>query len=544
MLDYLYHGKYNLGTDDAPTKVDVLTHLFCYAIGESYMIKSMSAHALAGFDEALRAITPKEFAELVGVIASSTDAMPVHSSIRNVAFHRLDELAESKSFVNIMSGKHLSVTIEQKDADSGETAYRNLQAAIQLATLSAHMFRLANITKTRTASENARLSRRLEDTQRTVEEFKKQVITSTTSLHKSQSVHGSATEAIEAAQKEAHKAKKELLKVASHSYQMSQDLKSTNSKLAEVEEQVLSVTQALEKAELELEILQNEDRNNGRAMEKFSKSTAAADLSLKQREQQLAPSLSRTQAEEVKHLVNTAKGQQRKACQVQVEAEEKEKKAAQEQEKYKNLRSQLQGKYEQTRRQLEEANKEVHRLLAENKTSRKQDKGDSAATLNQTFEQQREITTPQIQDELLQVKRELAEATKVTQRVLAENQVLREKAKEHSAASFDQSIEQQKELAVLQIQSELAHAKHELAQVNQETQRLMVEAKALRGQCKEDYALAQQTTALYHHTQHLHTVQAELNRANLDNFIMQRRIVDLENIIVNGTAGGQAALGF
>jgi hypothetical protein len=112
---------------------------------------------------------------------------------------------------------------------------------------------------------------------------------------------------------------------------LSQDLKSTTLKLTEVEEQAASAAQALEKAELELEILHNEHCNDRQALEKLRKSTAAADLSLTQREQQLAPSLSRTQAEEVKHLVNTAKGQQRKACQVQVEAEEKEKKAAQEQ---------------------------------------------------------------------------------------------------------------------------------------------------------------------------------------------------------------------
>ena len=636
MLNFMYHGEYDVYTDEAPTKLDVLAHLFCYAIGERYMIKSLSDYALTKFGNALRAVTSKDFAELVGVIASNTEATPIHSSIRNVAISRLDELAESKSFVNTMSGKHLTLTLEQKDDDGGEAVYKNLQAAIQLATLSAYMFRFANLTKARTASENARLLRRLEDTQETVELFRKQIIKSTKSLHNSENVHGTAAEAIQAAQKEAYDAKKELFKVASHSYLMSQDLQSTKSKLAEVEEQVISTTQALEKAEVELEILENEDRNNGRALEGLSESMAAAELSLKQREQQLAASLSRGQAE-VNHMVSTSKGEQRKANALQHQADEKEKKAVQQQEKYKNLQSQLQGMYEQTKRQLDEAkehvaaaraqaveqqrrhaiwqaevqdqarrdlaeaNQRAQRALAEkqvfleqlegksaaplsqvveqqkedarsqlqseNKALLGQDKEDSAATLKQAVDQQRETTTLRIQDELSQAKRELVEATQVTQRVLTENQVLRERAKEHSAASSDQIVEQQRELAVLQIQGELSQAKHELAQVNQETQRLMAEAKALHDQGKENTAIvlsqaplnlmpskqlslqektfhAQQANALYHHTQHLHAVQSELNKANLDNFIMKRRIDDLENIILTGSCGGQTAPGF
>jgi hypothetical protein len=51
----------------------VLAHLFCYAIGEEYVAKHLSGYALAKFDEALRAITPKDFAELVDVIASQEE---------------------------------------------------------------------------------------------------------------------------------------------------------------------------------------------------------------------------------------------------------------------------------------------------------------------------------------------------------------------------------------------------------------------------------------------------------------------------------------
>jgi len=46
MLDFMYHGKYDVRTDGATTKVDVLSHLFCYAIGDSYGVKSLSDYAM------------------------------------------------------------------------------------------------------------------------------------------------------------------------------------------------------------------------------------------------------------------------------------------------------------------------------------------------------------------------------------------------------------------------------------------------------------------------------------------------------------------
>ena len=601
MLDFMYYGEYDVHADNTATKMDVLSHLFCYAIGESYVAKGLSDYALARFDEALHAIKPKDFAELVGVIASHTEALPVHRSLRNVAFYRLDELAESKSFVNVIGGKHL--TVEQQDGDS-DLVHRNLQAAIQLATFSANMFRVANQTKSRAAWENARLSKRLEETLEIVEVFRKQVIKSSASLHNSEGVHGNATQVIQAAQKEAQEAKKELFKISGQSYLMFQDLQSTKLKLEEVEGQAASTAQALAKAELELDILQNEDRNDRQALEKLSESLAAADTSLKQREQQLAASLSRDQAR-VENLISTANGQQRKACHVQNEAKAAQDKAVQEQERYTKLQSKLQWESEQVKRLLDEANQEVQRLMAENKTIREQDKEKSAVTLNQAVqeqerytrlqsqlqgeseqakrpldeanrevrrlmaenafleadhaapldqavEQQREFAMLQIQDELSQVKRELAEATKVTQRVLAENQVLRKQAKEDSVTSSDQSIQQQRELAVLQIQDELSQAKRELAQVSQETQRLMAGTKALHNQGKENSAIVLNQAPSEHlslqektlHAQQVYALQLELNRANLRNFTLQRTMDDLHTMILNGAGGGQAAPGF
>jgi hypothetical protein len=511
MLDFMYDGEYDVHSDGTPTKMTVVAHLFCYAIGENYVAKNLSDYALAKFDEALRAITPKDFAELVGVIASQTESLLVHRSLRNAAFSRLDELAENKSFVNVIGGKHLVVTLEQKDQDNGETVYRNLQAAIQLATFSANLFRSANQTKSRTATENARLSRKLEETLDTVELFRRQVILSSTSLHKSKDVHGTAIEAIKAALNEAQEAKKELFKVTGQSYLMSQDLKSTKLKLAVVEEQAASAAQdlkstklklavveeqaasaaqALEKTELEMKLLQNEDRNNRQAFEGLSKPNPAAAMSLKQREQQLD------------HLMGSAKGDQRRATLLQNQAEEEKRKASQEQVRYQNLQLQLLRKSEQTKPLLADANEEVQRLLAENKILREQAKENSAASFHQAVQQHRE----EMQGELSQVRRELAEANKETQRLMAETNARRDKGKENSAIMLNQAP---------------ASSEHLLFQ--------------------EKTSHAQQVNTLHHSTKQVHDLQAELNPANLWNFTMQRTIGDLHNIILNGPRDGKPA---
>jgi DNA repair exonuclease SbcCD ATPase subunit len=254
-------------------------------------------------------------------------------------------------------------------------------------------------------------------------------------------------------------------------------------------------------------------------------------------------------------MVSTLRGQQKSASRTEQNAIDERARAVEEQERYTNLQSQLQGKYEQNKRQLDEANQEVQRLLAENKTIRDQDKENSAATIHPA------------QDELSQAKRELAEAAQVTQRVLAENQVLREQAREISASSANQAVQQQRDNAMLEIQEELSQAKSELSRVNEGTQRLMAENKTLREQGEANSAImlnqappnrppneqlvfqeksfhAQQMNTLHYHIEHLKALQIELNRANLQNFTMQRAINNLKTIIANGAAGGLTAPGF
>jgi hypothetical protein len=425
MLEFMYHGKYDAQTDDAPTKMDVLAHLFCYAIGESYQAEKLSDYAMARFDEALRAVAPKDFAELVGLIASNTEAMPVHRSLRNVALYRLDELAECKSFVNVIGGKHLIITLDQQ---GGDTAYRNLQAAIQLATFSANLFRVANQAKSRTAWENARLSRKLEETLEIVELFRKQVIKSSTTLHKSEGVNSTATEAIQSALNEAQQAKKDLFRVTSHCYLMAQDLKSTKLKLAEVEEKAIlaaqglkstkmklaevedqpisfSAAEASEKTELELEILQNEARNSRRALEELKRSFVAKEEALEQRVQE-ATRTAIDQKKRAQQVSSTAIGEQNKAHQMQREAKEEKKKAAETEERTAKLEWEL----EQSKRMVDQANLEVKRVLAEKKIIREQDKGYSAAPLSRAAKQQREYAMRQLQGEVSQTKRDLAQS--------------------------------------------------------------------------------------------------------------------------------------
>lgn len=421
--------------------------------------------------------------------------------------------------------------------------------------------------------------------------FREQIIKTSTNLHKSEDVHGTATEAIQVAQKEALQAKKELFKVSSHAYLMSQDLKSTKSKLAEVEAQVVSVNQALEKADLELEIVQNESHNHRKAFEKLDRSVAAKEVILELQMQDLQHAISTAKGEQkraqlvrhqadqkekesslpspptvenlinaakgmerkadrltVEHFVNTVKGTQRKADQLQTEASEAQKEAVQEQEKYTRLQSQLQGESEQAKLLLDEANHEVQRLMVENKTIREQDKEHTAAALDQAAEQQRRhaMWQAEVQD---QAQRDLAEANKMAQRAVAEKQIL---------------VEQQKEL-----QGEVSQARRDFAQANHGSQLSSLEAMDAREQSKENTGVVlnqplaqldqaqsehlpsqkntfqvQQTNALFHHNKQVEALQTELNRANLHKFTMQRTIDDLQSIILNSAGGGPMAPGF
>jgi hypothetical protein len=73
--------------------------LFCYAIVESYEVKELSDYALSNFPECLRVVSPEDFAELMGVIATHTDADP--SMAHFVMLHLTDmtswQLARSSS---------------------------------------------------------------------------------------------------------------------------------------------------------------------------------------------------------------------------------------------------------------------------------------------------------------------------------------------------------------------------------------------------------------------------------------------------------------
>jgi hypothetical protein len=512
MLNFMYHGEYHVHSSETTTKLDVLAHLFCYAVGESYLAKNLSDHALARFEKALHAVTPKEFAELVDVIASSTEVMPVHGSIRNVALHRLDVLAESESFVNVMGGKHLSVTVEQKDADGGETAHRNLQAATQLATLSAHMFRLANMAKARTTSENARLSRRLKDALATFELFRSQTIQSSSSLHKSEDVHGSATDAIKAAQQEAREAQKDLSNTKNHSSRLWQELELTKLKLAKVEVQSgsFSLAQTLEKTETDLEILQNDAHNDRRALGELRRSIIAKDLSLKQLEQQLAAGLSTDQAK-VDGIVRSAKGDQKRASLMQRQADEKLKLAVQEQERYTKLQLQLRKKDEQAKRDLAEAKQRAQRASAEKLVLLEQLKGNSAASLSRVAQQQREDAMLQLQGELSHNESELAKSTHEAKLSSLEVAVLREQVKENSAVVLNPGRPNQAQIEHFRYQEKNFHA--------------------------------QQINASFYHTQQINALQDQLRLANLQNFTMQRSIDDLHTIILNNASGGQTVPG-
>ena len=218
---------------------------------------------------------------------------------------------------------------------------------------------------------------------------------------------------------------------------MSQDLESTKSELAKAEEQAASAVQALEKAELELEILQNEDRNNRQALEKHNRLPATAERSLRQREQQLATSQRKLDASQ-----STMLGQQRAASRMEQSAIKEKKAAVEERETYEKLQSQL-------------------------------------------------------QDELQHEKRLATVANQMAERAFADNKVLREQTENNSASMPNQAFSEH-----LSFQEKTFHA--------------------------------QQINALQHHRQQMDALQAELNRANLQNSTMQKTIDDLRILTARG----------
>jgi hypothetical protein len=140
-------------------------------------------------------------------------------------------------------------------------------------------------------------------------------------------------------------------------------------------------------------------------LEELKRSFVAKEEALEQRVQE-ATRTAIDQKKRAQQVSSTAIGEQNKAHQMQREAKEEKKKAAETEERTAKLEWEL----EQSKRMVDQANLEVKRVLAEKKIIREQDKGYSAAPLSRAAKQQREYAMRQLQGEVSQTKRDLAQS--------------------------------------------------------------------------------------------------------------------------------------
>jgi hypothetical protein len=271
MLEFLYHGEYDIGTaqesvkgdnDNKLTAFDVLSHVCCYAIGEDYQVGGLCAQALRNFSESLCTVSPDEFAEVMAAIATYTEAEPVHKALRSVAASRQNELAACKSFIKTLGCGHITIPATQ---DPGEA--RGLKAAKQLTVHGAELFRVANHTTAVANIEKAKLVKVYQAALRKIDQLRSQVDRDSSTLIMDERIHNDAKDALLASEATAKQAKEERL--AS-------------------EERASRMAQAIQKMKLDLEVLRNAEHNNKLAVEKANKEAATLRLALEETRQNAA----------------------------------------------------------------------------------------------------------------------------------------------------------------------------------------------------------------------------------------------------------------
>jgi hypothetical protein len=266
MLDFLYHGEYDIGTaqesatgdeDNNVTYGDVVSHLMCYAIAENYQIKQLMNQALNNFSECLSVVSPDDFAKLMGNLAACSEEKLFHDALRNAASSRQDQLAACKSFTETLGCEHIIVPASQ---DPGQT--RDLKTAKQLAVHGAKLFRIANHTAAVANVEKTKLVKAYQTALKKIDQLRAQVDKGSSTLVLDERVHNDAKDALLASETAAQHARDELL--AS-------------------EERASRMAQANQKMKLEMEVLRNAEHNNKLALEKANKEAAIPRLALEER---------------------------------------------------------------------------------------------------------------------------------------------------------------------------------------------------------------------------------------------------------------------
>ena len=254
------------------------------------------------------------------------------------------------------------------------------------------------------------------------------------------------------------------------------------------------------KTELELELVQNEDRNNKQALRDLTRSKAAAEESMRQWEQQLATTEARLN---VSNALGSASGQQRRASQMQNraaeemekaalmqnEADEEKKLAIQEQERCTRLESQLRDELAQSCLMQNEAAKTKEKALLMQKEVKEE--SENALRMQERYTR----LDSQLRAEIAESRSMHTAASQATQHALADNQSLREQVKQHTNAMLGQTPHQAT------------------------SEQLEFQRKSF---------LIQQVNAEHHHRQQMDALEAQLKHANLQDSTNQQIIYDLQ----------------
>lgn len=250
MLDFMYHGNYDVdlgqriltnGRDDIPTKLEVLSHLFCYAIAESYQVQELGKKALTEFSNCLQIVSPTDFADLMDIVAAHTQAKPVNVALCKVAFGRKDEMASCARFMKVLRGDHIPDTF-----GPGVPIANELRAAKQLACHGATLFRLSNRAQTMIALEHNKLVQSHQVALQETTQLRAQMGKDLSTLALSEKAQNEAKTALEASGAAEKQAKEELVKAT---------------------ERASRATQAMQKMKLELEVLRNAEHNRKRTLD-------------------------------------------------------------------------------------------------------------------------------------------------------------------------------------------------------------------------------------------------------------------------------------
>ena len=555
MLEFLYHGEYHVAiaqesvTDDhddnVVTKLDVLSHLFCYAIAESYQVEQLSTQALSKFSECLCMVSPDDFAELMGVIAAHTEEKPVHVALRSAASYRQDELAACKKFVKILGCGHIA---EPATQDQGMVS--DLRAAKQLAVHGATLFRIANRTTVVTTVERNRLAKSYQESLKQIEQLRSQVDKSSSTLVLDEQIQNDA--------------KKEL--VASMAAE-----KHAKDELVASEERNSRMAQNMQKLKLELEVVRNAEHNNKLALEKANKEASAPRLALEKDLEGFKAELATLRAAleasleaNRTHVVN----EQRMNAEIQ-RATRRQRTMAAELAKVKVQRdnaendrlgaargtNRIKNEFFESQKILARAKQERDEAttslqgLEEDHEQTEADLFGVIKQLNQALEQRDQARMERDQataeqgnaDQTLEkINKELASQFN---QVVAENTALNKVKQEH-----DQVVEEQKRTA-----SKLEKAVEESARLRTQRDKVRAENTTLRTQARNNQTTisegakmlsvsTQQNEVMAHQAAQMANLRAEVNQVRLQNFTLQRSIYDLQFIILNNAENRQQLL--